>query len=50
MKSIFPLLSKEKIASVLQKYFCFLMMAVERTYEEEVRLQLEKKILRNCET
>lgn len=48
MKSIFPLLSKEKIASVLQS--TLLSYDGERTYEEEVRLQLEKKILRNCET
>ena len=48
MKAIFPLFSKAEIASVLQTVL--LSYNGERTYEEEVRLQLEKKILRNCET
>ena len=45
MKVIFPLLTREEIVKVLQTTLISYNGA--RTYEEELYLQLEKKILRN---
>ncbi len=44
MKAIFPLLSIEEIVTVLQ--ITLYSYDGKRTYEEEIRIQLEKKILR----